>query len=401
MAVKKKKAASFKERAEKVFATIQSATFHPGFHHMDLWADVGNLALNRLISNNYERGALYGRVFLLYGESGSGKSLLAAGTLGNEQKSKKALGLWFDSEGATDDDVGKEWLTRAGVDLEELLYARVITFEDVFKAMVQIVRQYRQDEKDGLPLQPLIVVIDSLSNLMTTTQYTDSTKKADWKGDQGQHARQSGELIKRINGITVGLPILTIPILHVYQSQDPYGDAFKPSGGNKIVYLASSSLMLTKAPLQAKFLDNAELAKSYGTSDEDKKKVVGIVSHAKILKSRYAKPFEKIAVQIPWVGGIDKFSGLKDLFMQEGHIISPQAGYFQARLPDAPDGWSPSLQKAKFEKAFYEEYAMKMIKLPVGDASGVEPPKEDVEEADDMASEEESNFDEIAQEDAQ
>jgi hypothetical protein len=46
--------------------------------------------------------------------------------------------------------------------------------------------------------------------------------------------------------------------------------------------------------------------------------VNGIRSACKIMKTRYAKPFESVQVEIPYSTGMSPFSGLVDLFEAKG-----------------------------------------------------------------------------------
>ena len=55
--------------------------------------------------------------------------------------------------------------------------------------------------------------------------------------------------------------------------------------------------------------------------DEDGNKtseVNGIRAACKIMKTRYAKPFEGVQVKIPYETGMNPYSGLVDLFEKEG-----------------------------------------------------------------------------------
>jgi hypothetical protein len=55
--------------------------------------------------------------------------------------------------------------------------------------------------------------------------------------------------------------------------------------------------------------------------DEDGNKVTevrGIRSACKVMKTRYAKPFEGVQVKIPYETGMNPYSGLTDLFEASG-----------------------------------------------------------------------------------
>jgi hypothetical protein len=58
--------------------------------------------------------------------------------------------------------------------------------------------------------------------------------------------------------------------------------------------------------------------------DEDGNKtseVQGIRAACKVMKTRYAKPFEGVQVKIPYETGMNPYSGLVDLFEKQGHLV--------------------------------------------------------------------------------
>jgi len=89
---------------------------------------------------------------------------------------------------------------------------------------------------------------------------------------------------------------------HSYASQDPYSPDPIVSGGSGFVYASSILVAMKKLKLK---------------EDEDGNKtseVLGIRAGCKIMKTRYAKPFEDIQIQIPYETGMNPYSGLVDLF---------------------------------------------------------------------------------------
>ena len=52
-----------------------------GFNDPTDWISTGNLALNYLISGDFHKGVPLGKVTVLAGESGAGKSYIAAGNI--------------------------------------------------------------------------------------------------------------------------------------------------------------------------------------------------------------------------------------------------------------------------------------------------------------------------------
>ena len=57
--------------------------------------------------------------------------------------------------------------------------------------------------------------------------------------------------------------------------------------------------------------------------DEDGNKiseVKGIRAACKVMKTRYAKPFESVQVKIPYETGMNPYSGLTDLFEEKSYL---------------------------------------------------------------------------------
>jgi hypothetical protein len=80
----------------------------------------------------------------------------------------------------------------------------------------------------------------------------------------------------------------------------------KISGGQGFIYASSIVVAMRKLKLK---------------EDEDGNKiseVKGIRAACKIMKTRYAKPFESVQVKIPYEEGMNPYSGLVDLFEGKG-----------------------------------------------------------------------------------
>jgi hypothetical protein len=86
----------------------------------------------------------------------------------------------------------------------------------------------------------------------------------------------------------------------------------KISGGQGFIYASSIVVAMRKLKLK---------------EDEDGNKiseVKGIRAACKIMKTRYAKPFESVQVKIPYEEGMNPYSGLVDLF--EGKDLLKKEG---------------------------------------------------------------------------
>jgi hypothetical protein len=88
---------------------------------------------------------------------------------------------------------------------------------------------------------------------------------------------------------------------HTYASQDMFDPDDKISGGQGFIYASSIVVAMKKMKLK---------------EDEDGNKVSevnGIRAGCKVMKTRYAKPFEGVQVKIPYTTGMSPYSGLTDL----------------------------------------------------------------------------------------
>ena len=82
----------------------------------------------------------------------------------------------------------------------------------------------------------------------------------------------------------------------------------KISGGQGFIYASSIVVAMKKMKLK---------------EDEDGNKisqVMGIRAGCKVMKTRYAKPFEGVQVKIPYETGMNPYSGLLELFEGKGVI---------------------------------------------------------------------------------
>ena len=81
------------------------------------------------------------------------------------------------------------------------------------------------------------------------------------------------------------------------------------SGGQGFIYASSIVIAMKKLKLK---------------EDEKGNKVTdirGIRAACKVMKTRFAKPFESVQVKIPYETGMDPHSGLVDLFEKKGILV--------------------------------------------------------------------------------
>lgn len=276
-----------------------------GFRDPKIWISTGNYVLNKLISGDFHRGIPLGRVVVLAGESGSGKSFLASGNIVRNAQAQGIYVVLIDTEQAID----KVWLEALGVDTseEKLLKISASMIDDVAKIIYDFMKEYKADygdiPEDDRP--KVLFVIDSLGMLMTPTD-ADQFAKGELKGDMGRKPKALKALVTNCVNMFGEYDIGLVSTNHVYSSQNPYDPDPIVSGGSGFIF--ASSILVSINKLKLKTDENG-----VKTSD-----VHGIRAVCKVMKTRYAKPFEKVELEIPYSTGLDPYSGMFDFFQKSG-----------------------------------------------------------------------------------
>jgi recombination protein RecA len=279
--------------------SIEGLSF--GFNDPTDWVSTGNYALNYLISGNFNRGVPLGKVTVFAGESGSGKSFICSGNLIRNAQQQGIYVILVDSENALDES----WLKALDVDTSEdkLLKLSVAMIDDVAKIISDFVKEYKALPEGDRP--KVLFVIDSLGMMLTPTD-VDQFDKGDMKGDMGRKPKALTALVRNCVNMFGNLNIGLVATNHTYASQDMFDPDDKISGGQGFIYASSIVVAMRKLKLK---------------EDEDGNKVsdvLGIRSACKIMKTRYAKPFESVQIKIPYETGMNPYSGLLDLFEKKG-----------------------------------------------------------------------------------
>lgn len=279
-----------------------------GFYDPKIWVDTGSYALNYLISGDFRKGVPMGKVTTLAGESGSGKSYIAAGNLVRNAQKQGIFVVLLDSENALDE----KWLQAVGVDTGEdkLLRIGVSMVDDVARILSDFVKEYKNDygHLDDEERPRVMFVVDSLGMLLTPTD-VDQFQKGDMKGDLGRKAKSLTALVRNAVNRIAQCEIGLVCTNHTYASQDMFDPDDKVSGGQGFIYASSIVIAMKKLKLK---------------EDEDGNKtsqVHGIRSACKVMKSRYSKPFESVQLKIPYESGLDPYSGLFEMFEAMGLLV--------------------------------------------------------------------------------
>ncbi len=272
-----------------------------GFRDPDTWISTNNYALNYLISGDFNKGVPLGKVTVFAGESGAGKSYICSGNLVKNAQEQGIYVILVDTENALDE----AWLKALGVDTSEdkLLKLNVAMIDDVAKLISDFVKEYKALPEDSRP--KVMFVLDSLGMMLTPTD-VNQFEAGDMKGDMGRKPKALTALVRNCVNMIGDLNIGLVATNHTYASQDMFDPDDKISGGQGFIYASSIVVAMRKLKLK---------------EDEDGNKisdVKGIRAACKIMKTRYAKPFESVQVKIPYETGMNPYSGLTDLIEAKG-----------------------------------------------------------------------------------
>jgi RecA/RadA recombinase len=274
-----------------------------GFNDPTDWISTGNYALNYLISGDFYKGVPLGKVTVFAGESGAGKSYICSGNIIKAAQEQGIYVILVDSENALD----QKWLEDLGVDTsdEKLLKLNMAMIDDVAKTISEFMKEYKVMPEESRP--KVLFVIDSLGMLLTPTD-VNQFEAGEMKGDMGRKPKALTSLVRNCVNMFGSWNVGLVATNHTYASQDMFDPDDKISGGQGFIYASSIVVAMRKLKLKT-------------DADGNKTTTVnGIRSACKIMKTRYAKPFESVQVEIPYTTGMSPHSGLVDLFEAKGML---------------------------------------------------------------------------------
>lgn len=275
-----------------------------GFNDPTDWISTGNYALNYLISGDFFKGVPLGKVTVFAGESGAGKSYICSGNIIKNAQEQGVFVILVDSENALD----KAWLEALGVDTSAgaLLKLNMAMIDDVARTISDFMKMLKEMPLEDRP--KVLFVVDSLGMLLTPTD-VNQFEAGEMKGDMGRKPKALTSLVRNCVNMFGSYNVGLVCTNHTYASQDMFDPDDKISGGQGFVY--ASSIVVAMKKLKLKMDEN-------GNKVTD---VLGIRAACKIMKTRYAKPFETVQIQIPYSTGMAPTSGLVDMFEKMGVLI--------------------------------------------------------------------------------
>jgi len=229
-----------------------------------------------------------------------------------------AVLLFFDSEFGTT----KNYFGQIGIPTDRVLHTPITNIEEFkFDIVAQLEHLKKGDH--------VFIIIDSIGNLASKKEVEDAANQKS-VADMTR-ARSLKSLFRIITPILILKDLTAIPINHVYQSQDFFPTAVVSGGTGP--YLSSNAIWIIG---RSKEKDGADVA--------------GYNFTIKIEKSRTVVEGSKLPVTVRFDTGIDKYSGLFDLGVEGGFIVSPSMGFYQLVDTDTGEAIGNKMRKKAIMK---------------------------------------------------
>ena len=213
------------------------------FSKINAWIPLGNYLLNAQVTGSLFRGIPEGRVTMIAGQSGTGKTYLALNSAREAQKMGYYI-IWIDTENAVDIDM----MERFGINSELVDYQPVDDISMAINLLRNIAEQLNIQRKSGGEMPKIFVVLDSLGNLSTSKEKADTLSGSDKKD-----MTRPSEIKKLFRVMIRDFGVLKIPCVITNHTHKDIGSFITQDvigGGGGAEYNPSVTLMLSKAQLK-------------------------------------------------------------------------------------------------------------------------------------------------------
>lgn len=281
------------------------------------WIPTGSLVLNYVMGG----GIPVGRVVEIYGDSSTGKSLIAAQIAAEAQKNHFTV-LYLDTESA----ISKPILEAVGVNVDDILYTEPDTIEQVFKLMEGAIEIADRNK------ERLLIIWDTIAATSTKSEMEKETGES----TMGIHARLISQGMRKITRV---ISKKSVALLCINQTRQKlgvmFGDTTATFGGKAMEFYSSVRIKLNK-----------------GQKIKDDKKVIGHKTVAECVKNKVAAPFRHGELPIYFGNGINDSESVFTFLRDEGIITGGAGGNYKLELYE---GEEPITFKSSNWFAVFEE----------------------------------------------
>lgn len=254
-------------------------------------------------------------------------------------KYEDAVLMFYDSEFGTP----QAYFESVGIDMERVLHTPITDVEQLkFDSMQQLKNLERGEH--------VIFVIDSIGNLASKKEVEDALD-----GKSVADMSRAKQLKSLFRMITPHLTLKDLPMVVVNHTYKEIGLFPKDivGGGTGSYYSADNIYIIGRQQEKT------------GTE------ITGYNFIINVEKSRHVREKSKIPVEVSFEGGLSKWSGLRDIAMQSGHVIKPSNGWYsrvdgstgevedkkwRAKETDSKEFWLQILQDKTFPQWVKSRY---------------------------------------------
>ncbi len=301
--------------------------------HVKSFISTGSTLLDIVAANRPNGGVPAGKIIEIQGEEASGKSLLCAHIIANTQRAG-GIAVYLDTENAANPD----FMRRIGVDLEKLIYVQPGTIEKAFEIIENVIKTLKAKD----PSRKVVILWDSVGNTPPQAEiegsYDANSRMGLGAKAMAMGLRKTTELIGR-EEITL---VCTQPLTYRMDA-GPYGDPFGTKYGKALPYHSSLRIRVSS---------------STKLKDKDNN-IYGLVTNARIIKSRLGPALRSVKFQIHFDHGIDDEQSWFDV-LHEAKLVEKADGY--CYLNDLPSGriwdkgaWAGRDRGVQFREAAFGE----------------------------------------------
>ena len=259
------------------------------------WLSTGSTVLDTIISNdlNADGGIPVGKLVEISGEAATGKSLLSYMIL-KDCQDKGGQPILIDTENAANWSFLKLLGLKAREEGGNLLYLQPETIEAVFKAIENIVRRVRENDKNKL----CCIVWDSVAGTSTNAEIQGEYGEA----TIGLGARLIGQGLRKSIRF-IGNQRISVVFLNQLREKIgiAFGDPTVSPGGKAIPFFSSVRIKL--------YTD--------GTIKADKD-TIGVGIKPKIIKNRLGPPHREAKLKMYFSRGLIDEESWLDVLLQSG-----------------------------------------------------------------------------------
>lgn len=291
--------------------------------------DTGSYALNRVVTGDIHKGIPCGRITTLFGQSGSGKSLIAANTAALALKHDKVDVVYiFDSEGGTLVNIFKQH----GVDMSKVNHIPVASIEQCSTKMLQTYdmlvkarQEYLADPEHNDNIRALCI-LDSYGALAADKLMSDAVNKDKTAMDMGLGAKLKNNMMRGLMMRVVQSNATLIVINHEYQDPSSMfaSKVHNMAGGLGITF--ASHVILQCEKLLVKSTDT-EFMTGLEKDDDNVGFFKGNRLKFFVVKNRVCKPAFQATVYLDFSSHIAEFDGLIEDAVKFGYLQEVRGGY--------------------------------------------------------------------------